>query len=129
MNQESLKLTGRVVRANTADQSFLIEVKQSHSRLWVYADNKAFQKLNNLLLSAQFKGTKGKELTGTFCIQGRVLFHFELPARLGRARAFSEVKYSPENPGDVTFETNKNYQTVSALCAILNRLAGQCHQK
>jgi hypothetical protein len=76
MNREFLKLTGRVVRTNAADQSFLIESNQSHTRLWVYADNKAFQRLNNSLLSAQFKGTKGRELIGTFYIQGRVLKHF-----------------------------------------------------
>ena len=76
MNKESLKLTGRVVSVNAADQSVLIESTESPNRLRVYTDNKAFKRLNHSLLSAQFNGAKGKELSGTFYIQGRVLLHF-----------------------------------------------------
>jgi hypothetical protein len=88
VNKDYLKLIGHIVRANAADQSFLIEIEQSHNRLWVYADNKAFQRLNNGLLSAQFKGVKGKELTGTFHIQGRVLKCFIKKGRTSLAERY-----------------------------------------
>jgi hypothetical protein len=100
MNKDFLKLAGRVVSANAADQSVLIESTESTNRLRVYADSKAFQRLNNSLLSVQFKGVKGKKLTGTFYIQGRVLMGctFNPPSLLDIARAFGAVKYSPEHP-------------------------------
>jgi hypothetical protein len=77
MKEDSLKLTGSVVKANADDQSFLIEFRHSSNRrLWVYADNKVFKKLNYLLLSARFNEAEGAELAGTFRIQGRVLKSF-----------------------------------------------------
>jgi hypothetical protein len=92
-----------------------------------YANDSLFRDLVQIAASAWSKFPAGAE--GHFYIQGRVLLHFELPSRLDMARAFGEVKYSPENPGGVAFGTNKDFQTVSTLCAILNRLAGRCHPK
>jgi hypothetical protein len=78
MNKQSLKLTGRVVSVNTADQSVLIESTESPNRLRVYVDNELFKKLDHILTVSQFNGKKTKELTGTFYIQGRVLIDFAL---------------------------------------------------
>jgi hypothetical protein len=97
VNKEFLKLTGRVVSVNAADQSFLIESEQSHSRLRVYADDALYKSFDRALGRLYFPGGKGGELTGTFYLQGRVLLHFELLSRLDIARAFSAVKCSPED--------------------------------
>jgi hypothetical protein len=97
MNKESLKLTGRVVGINAAEQSFLLESSEKSNRLRVYADDKTFKKLNHSFQSVWFNEAKGKELTGIFYIQGRVLLHFDLSPWLDIMRAFGAVKYSPEN--------------------------------
>jgi hypothetical protein len=76
MNKESLTLTGHVVSVNAADQSFLLESAESPNRLRVYANDKMFRKLNRSFQSAWFNETKGKEPTGIFYIQGRVLIGF-----------------------------------------------------
>jgi hypothetical protein len=100
MSNDFLKLTGRVVSVNAADQSVLIESTEKSNRLRVYAGSKAFKRLNRSVQSAWFNGAKGKELTGTFYIQGRVLMGctFNPPSLLDIARAFGAVKYSPEHP-------------------------------
>jgi hypothetical protein len=67
-----------VVKANAADQSFLIESIYSHNRFWVYADNTLFGELDHVLLSSQFYGGKAADITGDFYIQGRVLVQFDL---------------------------------------------------
>jgi hypothetical protein len=76
MSKESLKLTGRVVNVNAADQSFLIKSTHGHARLRVYADNTLFKGLDHALAASQFYGGKAREMTGTFYIQGRVLVQF-----------------------------------------------------
>jgi hypothetical protein len=78
MKTESLKLTGCVVKVNAADQSFLLESRQSVNRRWVYADNELFKKLDHILTTARFNGEKAKEQTGIFYIQGKVLVGFFL---------------------------------------------------
>jgi hypothetical protein len=100
MKQESLKLAGRVVSVNAADQSVLIESTESPNRFRVYANNKLFKRIDHTLARSWFNGGKSREITGTFCIQGRVLLHFVLPfpSRLDIARAFGAVRYSPECP-------------------------------
>jgi hypothetical protein len=84
MKEKSLKLTGRVVSVNAADQSILLESVESRSRLRVYADDGLFKKLNHILVSVQFNDEKNKDITRTFYIQGRVLINF-IPG--GRNRA------------------------------------------
>lgn len=46
MKKKSLKLTGRVVSVNHADQSVLLESTEKSNRLRVYADNGRFKRLN-----------------------------------------------------------------------------------
>jgi hypothetical protein len=76
VKKESLKLTGRVVSVNAADQSIVLESTEKSNRLRVYADDKAFKKLNNAFQSAWFNGAKGGKLSVIFQIQVRVLKSF-----------------------------------------------------
>jgi hypothetical protein len=116
MNQESLKLTGRVVSVNAAEQSFLIESIEKSNRLRVYADDKTFKKLNRTFQSAGFNGARGKEPAGIFHIQGRVLIYFNLPSWLDVVRAFGALKYSPENRKKKSLA-----ERYPALTALVNR--------
>jgi hypothetical protein len=116
MNKESLKLTGRVVNINAADQSFLIESMEKSNRLRVYADDKMFKKLNRSFQSTWFNGTKGREPAGIFHIQGRVLFRFDLPSRLDVVRALGALKYSLENRKRPSLA-----ERYPALTALVNR--------
>ena len=76
MKAGSLKLAGRIISINAADQSCLIESKASSQRLRVYANDGLFKKLRRILAFAQFNGEKSKEITLLFLIQGRVLTKF-----------------------------------------------------
>jgi hypothetical protein len=81
MNKKFLKLTGRVVSVNAADQSVLIESTESPNRLRVYAVNKLFRQIDPLLTRAWFNGKKAREITGSFYIQGKVLIGFEIRSK------------------------------------------------
>jgi hypothetical protein len=76
MKEEYLKLAGRVVSVNAADQSVLIESTESPNRFRVYANNKLFKRIDHVLTISWFNGGKSREVTGTFYIQGKVLIHF-----------------------------------------------------
>ncbi|MDR0584589.1 MAG: hypothetical protein LBG57_09620 [Treponema sp.] len=77
MKKESLKLTGRVVSVNTADQSVLLESTESPNRFRVYANNKLFKRIEHTLTISWFNGGKTRKITtGTFHIQGKVLMGF-----------------------------------------------------
>jgi hypothetical protein len=88
MSEESLKLTGRVTSVNAADQSVLIESTKSPNRFRVYADNKLFKKIDSTLTGSWFNGEKNKGITGTFCIQGRVLVGFAKEERKSLAERY-----------------------------------------
>jgi hypothetical protein len=81
MKEKSLKLNGRVVSINAADQSVLLESVESSNRLRVYTNNTLFRKLNYILTSSRFTGGKAKEITGTFYIQGKVLMGFSTSSK------------------------------------------------
>ena len=78
MKKKSLKLTGRVVSINHADQSVLLESTEKSNRLRVYADNEQFKRLTHIITESRFNGVNAKELTGTFYIQGKVLVQFSI---------------------------------------------------
>jgi nitrogen-specific signal transduction histidine kinase len=79
MNEkESLKLAGRIVSVNTADQSVLLESTDKSNRLRVYAVNEQFKRLTHIITESRFNGVNAKELTGTFYIQGKVLVQFSM---------------------------------------------------
>jgi hypothetical protein len=112
MNKESLTLIGRVVNVNAADQSFLIESKQSRSRLWVYADDKMFKKLNYSLKSAWFNDAKGKEPCNTFYIQGRVLTGFKKGERKSLAERFPALTVLAEREVQSRLDVVKAFDAV-----------------
>ena len=56
MKKKSLKLTGRVVSVNHADQSVLLESTEKSNRLRVYADNGRFKRLNHIITESRFNG-------------------------------------------------------------------------
>ena len=82
MKKKSLKLTGRVVSVNHADQSVLLESTEKSNRLRVYADNGRFKRLNHIITESRFNGLNAKETTGTFYIQGKVLLYFDMSFRM-----------------------------------------------
>jgi hypothetical protein len=113
MNNEFLKLTGRVAGVNAGDQSFVIESTKSSNRLRVYADNALFKKLDHVLTASQFHGGKAKEITGTFYIQGRVLVNFR------------QIKPMAVHINTLCLEINENCHPVLDFIHLITRAVHQ----
>jgi hypothetical protein len=84
MNKDSLKLEGRVISVNAADQSFLIESKIGHhkNRRYVFANDTIFRNLNRTIDASHFHSGKGMGMEGIFYIQGKVLMDFALDKKM-----------------------------------------------
>ena len=93
MNKKSLKLTGRVVSVNHADQSVLLESTEKSNRLRVYTDNEQFKRLSHIITESRFNGVNAKETTGIFYIQGKVLIGFELTVKSTKEESHSVLDF------------------------------------
>lgn len=91
MNKETLKVIGRIVSVNAADQSVLFESTESPNRIRAYAGNKVFKAIDHVLTGSWFNGGKTKKIIGTFYIQGKVLTGFAKGERKSLAERYSAL--------------------------------------
>jgi hypothetical protein len=95
------QITGRIIGINFEEKAIDVRPYKRLSDgimgepIRFYANNALFRDLVYIAKSAWSETKTGPE--GRFCIQGKVLFHFDLPSRLDKAQASDAVKDSPEH--------------------------------
>jgi hypothetical protein len=91
--------TGRITGINNAKQEITVIPDQEKNPLHVYANDRVFGYILDVINARKFMGIT--ETEGTFCVQGRVLTHFWneylQEALMSFVRSFGVVKYCREN--------------------------------